>query len=57
MEIKVRIESQYGNKRVFPVCEKAILFASIAGMSTLIPSVLEAIKKLGYIVTVVPESI
>lgn len=56
LEIKVRITVQYGNERIFPVCEKAELFAAIAGSKTLTRHVVEHIKALGYTVSVVQEN-
>jgi hypothetical protein len=55
MEIKVRIVSQFGNQRIFPLCEKAKLFCEIAGTTTLTEHAIKAIKKLGYTVSVVQE--
>ena len=55
MEIKVRIISQFGNQRIFPACEKAELFCSIAGTATLTDAAIKAIKALGYAVTVVQD--
>lgn len=53
--IKVRIVSQFGNERIFPVCEKAELFCKIAGAKTLTRANIEHIKALGFDVEVVPE--
>jgi hypothetical protein len=55
MEIKVRIVSQFGNQRIFPACDKAELFCTIAGTTTLTDSAIKAIKSLGYTVTVVQD--
>lgn len=55
MEIKVRIVSQFGNKRIFPACEKAELFCKIAGTTTLTDAAIKAIKSLGYTVSVVQD--
>ena len=55
MEIKVRIVSQYGNDRIFPVCEKAKKFCSIAKTSTLTDEAIKDIKALGYKVEVVQD--
>lgn len=55
MEILVRITQQYGNQRIFPVCEKAELFCQLVGGKTLGASHIDAIKKLGFYVTVVPD--
>jgi len=53
--IKVRVVSQYGNKRVFPVCAKAALFCDIADQGTLTDRTIKAIKALGYAVVVVAD--
>ena len=53
MEIKVKIVSEYGNRRVKPVCDKAHLFCAIAGGSTLTDSMVKHIKALGYTISVV----
>lgn len=53
--IKVRIVSQFGQERIFPVCEKAELFCKIAGAKTLTRDNIGHIKALGYSVEVVPE--
>lgn len=56
-EIIVEVKYIYGEKRVYPICKKAKLFAYIAGTKTLTPHVLDCIQNLDYlIVTVVgPE--
>ena len=48
MEIIVKIETVYGNEVIRPVCEKAKLFASIAGTKTLTRAAINYIKQLGY---------
>ena len=52
MEITVKIKDQYGRQVVHPVCKKAKLLAGIAGTVTLTRESLEAIKQLGYQITV-----
>ena len=52
MKILVQIKSVYGNERIYPICENAKLFASIAGTATLTREVLAKIKQLGYTVEV-----
>jgi hypothetical protein len=47
MQITVRVQHQYGTKWIYPVCDKAKLFANIAQQKTLNASV-DSIKKLGY---------
>jgi hypothetical protein len=51
MELIVEKKSVYGNQLVYPVCDKAKLFANISGNKTLLPGVIECIKKLGYNLT------
>jgi hypothetical protein len=52
-EIKVCVREVYGNTLVYPVCNKALAFAKIAGKKTLTPEILTEIKALGYVVTTV----
>lgn len=52
MTITVSIRNVYGNERIYPVCENALLFAKIAGTQTLTREVLAKIKLLGYTVEV-----
>lgn len=52
MLITVAIKSIYGNQTIYPVCNKAEAFASIAGTRTLTPQVIKQIKALGYEVRV-----
>ena len=46
-----------GVERVYPVCNNAKLFAAITGNKTLLPEVIEQIKKLGYNLTTESEKI
>lgn len=48
MNITVKIKNVYGVEKVYPVCDKAILFARIAGTKTLTPEAIALIKSLGY---------
>ena len=48
MNLIVSKKNVYGVERVYPVCNKAKLFATISGNKTLLPEVIELIKKLGY---------
>lgn len=57
MEILVRITSNYGARAVYPVCETAKIFATIAGTKTLKPETLNSIKALGYTVNVMQETL
>ena len=54
MEIVIKRREVYGEVKYYPVCEKAKLFAAIAGTKTLTRPVLAKIKELGYIVTFKP---
>ena len=51
MELIVEKKSVYGNQLIYPICNKAKLFANISGNKTLLPEVIECIKKLGYNLT------
>jgi hypothetical protein len=51
MQLIVEKKSVYGNQLIYPICNKAKLFASISGNKTLLPEVIEDIKKLGYKLT------
>ena len=53
--VHVRVMDVYGKRGVYPVCDKAKVFASIAGTKTLTDSTLMYIKKLGYRLHVVPQ--
>ena len=57
MDLIVSKKNVYGVERVYPVCNKAKLFASISGNKTLLPEVIEQIKKLGYNLTTKGEEI
>ena len=47
-QIKVKIKNNYGVDIVYPICQKAKLFAQIAGTTTLPLRVLTDIMFLGY---------
>ena len=57
MDLIVEKKNVYGVERVYPVCTKAKIFASISGNKTLLPEVIEQIKKLGYNLTTESEKI
>ena len=57
MEVTVRIKTNYGEKTVYPVCEKAKYFAEIAGTKTLTENVRLCMTKLGYTFKVQPEEL
>jgi hypothetical protein len=52
MEITVEIKSVYGNRSIYPACSKSKLLADIAGTKTFTDRALQAIKCLGYSITV-----
>jgi hypothetical protein len=51
--IQVRVIDVYGKKVVYPVCDKAKVFAAIADTKTLTESTLRCIRKLGYDINVI----
>lgn len=57
MEITVEIKNVYGNTTIYPVCEKAKIFASMVGQKTLTSRDIEHIKKLGFEVEVQQKTI
>lgn len=48
MTITVAIKTVYGVDKVYPICEKAQLFARIAGTRILTDETVYCIKQLGY---------
>ena len=52
MTITVKIRNVYGEERVYPVCEKAKIFARLAGTKTLTDHAIGLIKSLGYTIEV-----
>jgi len=55
MKLIVDKKNVYGVERIYPVCKKAKIFASISGNKTLLPEVIELIKELGYNLTTKEE--
>jgi hypothetical protein len=53
--ITVRVRNVYGNRTVYPVCDKAKIFAQLAGHSTLTSATLDGIRRLGYLIEVQQE--
>lgn len=47
-EITVKEKNVYGIIRLYPVCEKAIIFANLVGSKTLSANDLDLISSLGY---------
>lgn len=52
MKILVEVRDVYGNRTVYPVCNTARLFASLAGTKTLTGHALTLIERLGYLIEV-----
>lgn len=48
MTITIEAKDIYGHMLYYPVCDKAKLFAQIAGTKTLTEFALDRIRKLGY---------
>lgn len=48
MQIEIEVKKVYGESKVYPVCDKAKLFALIAGTTTLTHSTLCYVERLGY---------
>jgi hypothetical protein len=46
--IEVEVKDVYGVTKYYPICEKAQLFADIAGTKTLTVQVIKNIEALGY---------
>jgi hypothetical protein len=46
--IEVEVKDVYGAVKYYPICEKAQLFADIAGTKTLTVEVIKKIEALGY---------
>lgn len=56
MSLKVRIKNVYGNETIYPVCDKARVFARMLGQSTLTRRDIASIKELGFTFDVVSEA-
>ena len=57
MKITVEIKNNFGSQAIYPVCDKAITFAKIAGTRTLTSNTLSLIKQLGYQVEVKQQTL
>jgi hypothetical protein len=53
--IHVRVMDVYGRRVAYPVCDKAKVFAAIAGTTSLTETTLKCIRKLGFDIHVVPQ--
>ena len=52
MNITVEIKNTYGQDKIYPVCDKAKIFAQIAGTTTLLRRNIQLIQALGYEVNI-----
>jgi hypothetical protein len=50
MEITVKIKDVYGVERIYPACDKSLIFAGLCGTKTLNKSDIEDIRALGFAV-------
>lgn len=57
MNITVTVKHVYGNRTIYPACEKARLLAALNGTKTLTDHAIAIIKRLGYTITVQPETL
>jgi len=55
MQITIEIKTVYGKQTLYPVCDHAKLFASIAGTTTLVPAAIKKIKALGYEIIIMQQ--
>jgi hypothetical protein len=55
MKITIRIKDVYGTQKAYPVCDKAKLFARLAGTTTLTHDTRQIIMALGYNIEVKPR--
>jgi hypothetical protein len=55
--IIVKVKDVYGNRLVYPVCDNAQHFASIAGTKTLSTVVLKTIEAMGYDIEIEQETL
>ena len=57
MKIDVEIKKVYGNSLIYPVCDKAVLFARLARTSTLTPQAIDVIKRIGFTINVINNQV
>jgi hypothetical protein len=55
--VTIEIKDVYGQAKVYPVCDRAKIFAGIAGTKTLLPPDIERIQLLGYKVAIKPREL
>ena len=56
-KIQVQIRDVYGRQTAYPVCDKAKLFAKLAGTATLTHDARQIILALGYNIEVLPRQL
>lgn len=57
MNIVVGVKHVYGNRTVYPICQKAKNLARLAGTTTLTARAIQTIKELGYVIHTQIETI
>ena len=57
MKIKVSIKNVYGSDLIYPLSDNAKEFAKLTGTKTLSQSAIDSIKRLGYSVEIIPQTI
>ncbi len=57
MELKVKIKNVFGNKTIYPLCEKGKLLAAFKKQITFTPNDVEMLKELGYTFNVATEEL
>jgi hypothetical protein len=55
MSIQIEFKHAYGKEWIYPVCNKAKLFAELIGQKTLTRENIGLIKQLGYKIEIVQE--
>jgi hypothetical protein len=56
-ELTVCTKIEYGQRRIYPICEKSHIFVKIAGTRTFGESTIRMIKELGYSFKVQQEQV
>ena len=55
LQIVVQLKTNYGQQTIYPICDKAKIFAKLLNQTTLTPLNIRVIKELGYEVVVKPS--
>jgi hypothetical protein len=55
--VTVEIKDVYGVAKVYPICDRAKIFADLAGTKTLLPEDIQRIQLLGYKIAVQPREL